>query len=402
MRQEVTKRLFSVGNPAKMIEAPLPVPKATEPFYIEVVKDFEGLKRYAADIADLSGAALEQNPFFEDWMLLPAVKSFGPGLDLLFVFVFARPPSHSPRLLCGFFPLIRHHRWPGLRLRVYSLWQHTYCPLSTPLVRCDYAHECLEALFNWLAASRGGCQLIEFNNIRSDSPFGRTLSDFLQERRIPNFVFNRFARAAYQPTRDPYEQLQAALSSKYLSQLRRKQRMLSEVGSVQFAKLRPGDNVSQWINDFLKLEASGWKGSEKTALDCAEASRSFFADAAQAAFRRGRLRMIESRLDGELLALRCSFISGRESFLFKLAYNENYARFSPGVLLELENMKYLSAEKCVEDSCTVPDHPMFDRLWAGRNQIQTTLASWSKSGAAAISAMELYRWCKRIFPLRPH
>ena len=49
---------------------------------------------------DLAAAALEPNVFYEPWMLLPAIDSFGRGKELRFVLVYADQPDAAP-LLCG-------------------------------------------------------------------------------------------------------------------------------------------------------------------------------------------------------------------------------------------------------------------------------------------------------------
>ncbi|MBK8375584.1 MAG: hypothetical protein IPL18_12200 [Sphingomonadales bacterium] len=54
------------------------------------------------------------------------------------------------------------------------------------------------------------------------------------------------------------------------------------------------------------------------------------------------------------------------SFSFKTAFDEDHARFSPGVLLQIENLKLLEKaglDWC--DSCAAQDHPMIDSLWVG-------------------------------------
>jgi len=56
-------------------------------------------------------------------------------------------------------------------------------------------------------------------------------------------------------------------------------------------------------------------------------------------FRRGRLLMLAMRLNGLPLAGRCSFLAGDGSFAFKTAFDEQHAQSSPGILMELENIR---------------------------------------------------------------
>jgi hypothetical protein len=54
--------------------------------------------------------------------------------------------------------------------------------------------------------------------------------------------------------------------------------------------------------------------------------------------------MLALRLDGRPIAYKLDFLAGRGSFSFKIAFNENYGRYSPGELLEIENVRRLQAQ----------------------------------------------------------
>jgi hypothetical protein len=59
------------------------------------------------------------------------------------------------------------------------------------------------------------------------------------------------------------------------------------------------------------------------------------------------------------------------SWSFKIAYDEDLARFSPGVLIELENLAKVLNDPEIDwmDSCAVQDHSMINSLWAERRSI---------------------------------
>ena len=91
---------------------------------------------------ELASAALEPNPFYEHWMLRPALEAFGAGRELRVVLVWAG------ERLAGLFPFERVARYKGLPLPAFKSWRHAHCLLCTPLVRADTARACLEALFD--------------------------------------------------------------------------------------------------------------------------------------------------------------------------------------------------------------------------------------------------------------
>ena len=55
------------------------------------------------------------------------------------------------------------------------------------------------------------------------------------------------------------------------------------------------------MEEFLRLEANGWKGRQNTALACNEADRHFFATICKEALQKGQLLAVALRLDGKTL-----------------------------------------------------------------------------------------------------
>jgi hypothetical protein len=179
--------------------------------------------------------------------------------------------------------------------------------------------------------------------------------------------------------------------------MRRKQRRLSETGRVEFDELRPEGDSDAWIEEFLQLEVSSWKGKQGGAFACAESNRDYFVTIAKEAFKRGRLMMSALRLDGQPLAQKFSLNAGGGAFAFKIAYDENHAYFSPGTLLEVENIRRLHARPDIEwmDSCATPVH-FINRLWHDRRTIQTVLVSTGgRTGALVVLLMPTIRRVSR-------
>ena len=80
--------------------------------------------------------------------------------------------------------------------------------------------------------------------------------------------------------------------------------------------------------------------------------------------------MLRLTLDAKPIAMLVNFITPPGAFAFKIAFDENCARFSPGVLIKIENLKMLDREDVDwTDSCAVEDHPMINSLWAERREI---------------------------------
>ena len=68
-----------------------------------------------------------------------------------------------------------------------------------------------------------------------------------------------------------------------------------------------------------------------------------------------------------------SFLAGTSAWTWKIAFDEAFARFSPGAQLMLELPSRLFADGAVAriDSLAATDHPMIDHLWRDRIAIGT-------------------------------
>jgi hypothetical protein len=371
---------------------------------VVVVDELSELMKYIPEWQDLAEESVEPNSFYEPGFLIPAVTLLGGDQKLEFILIFARDPGNSstPPLLCGFFPLERRRRYKGFPFPVLRLWKYVHCSVCTPLLRNEYEKQCLVTFFEWLAGPLGSV-LVELNFITEDGPFHYSLIDYCNETLKLSCVNERFTRAFLRADSDPEEYLRTVLSTKHRKALKRQEARLAESGKLEYVELGPDDNVESWIEEFLELEASGWKGREGSALACSEADRRFFAMGAREAFRRGRLMMVAARLNGKAIAVRCNLVAAPGSFTFKTAFDESYARFSPGTLLEIESIRLLEAHPEIRwvDSCAHSDNVLYNRLCTDRRMISSVLIGTGKRpGDLIVSVLPVLRWLRRKVAFR--
>src|SRR5262245_7337165 len=370
---------------------------------VVVINDLTVLEKYVPAWEDLAANAIEPNAFYEPWMMMPAIRAFGAGRRLQFALVLANEPARhdGAPLLCGIFPLEQQNHYQGLGrklpFKTLRLWKHKYCYLCTPLVRAGYGRGVITAFFDWLAGGDQDCSLMEFNFIAGDGLFYQTLLDYFERHARLNYISTYFMRALFRPDVDADTYVRSRLR-RSRRELKRIERRLSETGQLQYLSLEPGQNVDAWVEEFLELEAVSWKGMAGRALIQDEADRQYFVEVAREAFRRGQLRMFALRLDGRPISQHCGFVSGSGAFAFKDAFDERYARFSPGVLLILEILRRLHARPEIRwmDSCADPFHPTLDRLLSDRRTIQDVVVGTGKSpGDWVVAAAPLLRLLNR-------
>jgi len=166
--------------------------------------------------------------------------------------------------------------------------------------------------------------------------------------------------------------------------------------------MRPEDDIGRWIDDFLRIEASGWKGQSGSALASSESGRRYFTEIATSAFRRGRLLMLGLNFNGRPIARRCAFAAGEGSFAFKTAYDEAFADFSPGAMLEMDSIRQLQTLLDVRwmDSCATADNFLVNRLSNDRKTIQSLTVGGGALGELVVSGLPLLQWATRRILMR--
>jgi CelD/BcsL family acetyltransferase involved in cellulose biosynthesis len=132
--------------------------------------------------------------------------------------------------------------------------------------------------------------------------------------------------------------------------LGKKLRRLEKLGKVEFCVTR--GYSPELIEKYLALEAQSWKGRAGTAASSDEKVAQLHDDFARAVAERNALFVYELKLDGKTIAMYISIMYDRQTIGWKMSFDEEYARFSPGNLLFAEVLK-----GCIEN-----DSPEIDML----------------------------------------
>ena len=82
----------------------------------------------------------------------------------------------------------------------------------------------------------------------------------------------------------------------------------------------------------------------------------------------GSLRLWKVDFNGKPIAIMSGLVKGDQGWLGKIAYDEAFAKFSPGVMLVLDaTERLIDGERLtLVDSCAIPDHPMINNIWRDR------------------------------------
>jgi CelD/BcsL family acetyltransferase involved in cellulose biosynthesis len=347
---------------------------------VEVLSEAAALRALVPEWEALAADAAEPNPFYEHWMLLPALEAYGAqGFRCLVVW--------DNGSLVGLLPMHLGRSFRGLPVPALRSWRHRNMLLCTPLIRARSMPRVVGALLQARVAP-----LIEFDWVAAGSLFYGALAEGASAAGLPWIVTDAYARALLRRDLDP----RARFNSNMKNNLRRWQARLAAEGTLTPRRLAPGDDLAAWSAEFMQLEASGWKGRAGSALACREDDRRFAAAVFGEAFRRGRLLITGLDLDGRPLARHIMLTAGEGAVSFKLAYDEAHASCSPGVLAEVDNVRQFMETPGLRwiDSNTARESTGYWRVWKDRRTVQRVSIGLSGLGRLAVAALPLLRLAK--------
>ncbi|WP_114951045.1 GNAT family N-acetyltransferase [Sphingosinicella terrae] len=337
---------------------------AQETTTVTVRDPAEALVGLEPEWAALADDAAEPNCFAESWFVAASLDALGAdeGVRLLEV-------RRGGRLIGIFMSAIGadYGRTP---VRHVANWWHHNMFLGIPLVRRGEEQGFWTALLDALDGAAWAPNFIHLRDISENGPVHRGLAAAAAARGRSCATVHREVRALLASDLEPQAYYERQVRPKKRKEIRRLRSRLGELGPVRARTLGDGDDLESWCDAFLALEQAGWKGEAGSALACDPRKEAFFRAAVAGARTRGRLHFLRLDLGEHPIAMLVNFLAPPGSFSFKTAFDEDYARFSPGVLVQLENLAVLDrADIGWMDSCAAENHPMIDSLWSGRRGI---------------------------------
>jgi len=338
-------------------------------------KPLVSLGEMRAEWRDLVGRALEPNVFYDPAFALPAARVFGADVGAVLVW-----SKTAPRLI-GLFPARVERRY-GV-MGTLTGWTHPYAPFGVPLVDREEAEAAIGAFLDHVEATPRFPKLLMLPLLARDGAFSTSLGRVLARRGGASASNGAHARALLAPRRR--ENYLDHIAHKKLKELRRQRRRLEDTGAlVHMAASGPAAAVA--LTDFMALEAAGWKGRAGGAARTNAATETFMREAVTALAAKGDARVDRLIHDGHPVAASITLRSGNAAWFWKIAYDEAFARSSPGVQLTLDLTHDLLADAALAqtDSCATAGHPMIDHLWKERLTLCDMLIAPSAASMAGV------------------
>jgi CelD/BcsL family acetyltransferase involved in cellulose biosynthesis len=361
-------------------------------FRIEL-KRLDEIAAFANDVSELAARAAAPNVFYEPAFVAAAAPLFGP--DALAGLVWHRAAPHR---LIGVFPVTLERFRYGVPLSVLVGWTHPYAPLGTPLVDRDCSEAAIAAWLDHIAGERNLPKLLLMPYLPVEGAVADAFDAALARRGGRSQAFAAHQRALLAPQGDRAGYLDQAMAHKKRKELRRQRKRLAEAGELTSGVTSNAAGIPDTLTDFLSLEASGWKGRVGTAAANSEEIRRFIVAAVSALAAEDKASVARLALDGRAIAAAVTLRSGNTAWCWKIAYDEAFARASPGVQLLLDVTDTLLADTGIAyaDSCATPDHPMIDHVWRERLALANRLMCIAPINAALFAEVcHLETWRRR-------
>lgn len=335
----------------------------------------EALPRLAERIARLADRALETNPFFLPEFLEPAVELIGRKSLRLALF--------SDRDELHFFAPVVAQGGEVFGGRRSMVWAHPYAPLGTPLIDAEAAPVVTDALFAHMRTSRR--RVFTIPHLPLEGAAAAALRAAAQRD-----GFWTVAERQMRPILDPSRAGGIAAFDKMVNQKRRRDydrqlRRLCDAGAVSFMSARSPTEIETAFNMFLALESSGWKGRRGTALAKRDNVQKFARTAVARAAQRGQGAIDVIRVGDRPIAALIRFEHRGVSVPWKVAFDEEFAAFSPGKQLMCDETRRWLSDPSIRrvDPVCEEDNALMAPLWPEREPYGTLFLSSGRLGLSA-------------------
>ena len=127
------------------------------------------------------------------------------------------------------------------------------------------------------------------------------------------------------------------------SNIERLARKVGRQPNAEFSIVQVPTDLTGELDVGFRVEASGWKGERRTAIQSSPDTETFYRTVAESFHDRGQLRLSRIVLAEGCAAFDFCLLHGRRLYLLKTGFDERFRKLSPGLVLRLATI-----ERCFE------------------------------------------------------
>lgn len=266
-------------------------------------------------------------PFFQPYWFEAFANSFARTIECGLLTV------RSQEKLVGIMPLMtRRSVFGGMPVRTLrSLSGIHSCRFDFVI---DAAHEDEVAQHAWGAlSSKLSWDAIEVLNVPEDGAFHKLMRYAKQDHHLTatwSTLHSPYLDLPRNST-DPFEYCPIRYKH-YRKRLRGCRRKIEKEGALRFVQTT--DFSESIFSQFLALESSGWKGKNGGAIACNQNAIEFYRHALTSAGKAGHIRFTSMTVNDRTIAMDLGLLTENRFYCSpKVAYDEEFSRYSPGHVL---------------------------------------------------------------------
>lgn len=323
---------------------------------------------------------------FESNFLIPALQHLAS--DNVGVLIVEDVAETTTGRLVGLVPV---ESKPVYRLpfKAAEAWKHDQCFDATPMLHQSCPTEVWQAICQQLHSD--GYKLFSLDTVSAEARVNRVFEQVEQDINLIRFQRDRFERAALIPSQSAEQYTKDFVSKSLGKKFRSTMKKLEKLGTIEFELASAESDFKQLAEEFLRIESSGWKGAEGTALASNPDTAAFYRAMIERSAAAGKARIVSLKLDGKAIAMLSDLQSRNVMCSYKTGYDDAFGKFSPGRQIEMKNIEFLHQEGIeLSDSCTSPDNDMMNRIWGQKLSFQSLILSLCPGAArTAVRALPL-------------
>lgn len=314
---------------------------AINQLHVEVITEARQFDAIAPAWDRLVEQAGIDHPFLSHVWLSTWWKCFGARKEMYIILV-----KSGKELIAAAPMMIQQTRMYGLPVRRLESTYNFHTPRYDFLVK-ERSDEVYRAIWGAMSAAQGQWDVIVLEQVPSDSP---TVSIFDNLAQTEGWFTGRWT-----PTASPFIRLEPDYDAWYKRikgteryKLRRRLALLRELGPVDVEVITAPSEVSEAMEDGIRLEAAAWKREAGTAIDSDPNVREFYMRLAERAADLGLLKLTFLRVGAKRIAF--DYVLAYKSALYgiKIGYDPSYHTYSPGHQLLTLSLKQAFTEGFTE------------------------------------------------------
>lgn len=268
--------------------------------------------------------------------------------------------SAESQRLVGLWALQERRRLPFGPAMLDAL-PYEYAFLSSPVIDPAFAAEIMPAFLTAIADAPGLPRVVALKSFDGEAASYQPLLRAIDARGGRALTLKTESRPVI------WRDSVGKLSGERRKKIRQSWKRLAAVGTSEIVFVSEPSAIAEAFETFLQLEFRSWKGEAGTALLC---------DVADAAFARRLIGDLAARrqasiellqVDGRAIAIQVLLFSGAMAYTWKTAFDAEFAKYSPGVMLidRLTEELFATTDIAGIDSCSVEGSYMA-QMWSGR------------------------------------